>query len=208
MRCMNTLTGYKYSFYVPTLFLHIRFGQCADPEPVPQDPYVFGPPGSKSGSVSTRYGSGSGSFYNQAKLVFKKNLNSYCFLTSLWLVIEKLCKFSFNLVVILKVTGGNTRIRSRTRYSEVWIRGSVSLPNCHGSAFRKTAFGTVFRALWRHVWSDCGAFLEVRRCPEVKYPNFFFQVTRRRSSSVWSLSTSQCRVWETVARNEKDVSCE
>jgi hypothetical protein len=35
----------------------------------PQDPYVFGPPG--SGSISTRYGSGSGSFYSQAKIVRK-----------------------------------------------------------------------------------------------------------------------------------------
>ncbi len=40
----------------------------ADPEP---DPYDFGPPG--SGSVSTRYGSesGSGSFYHQPKVVSK-----------------------------------------------------------------------------------------------------------------------------------------
>jgi hypothetical protein len=37
----------------------------ADPEP--QDPYVFEPPG--SGSSSTEYGSGS--FYNQAKIVRK-----------------------------------------------------------------------------------------------------------------------------------------
>jgi hypothetical protein len=38
----------------------------ADPEP---NPYVFGPPG--SGSVSTRYGSGSVSFCQQAKIVRK-----------------------------------------------------------------------------------------------------------------------------------------
>jgi hypothetical protein len=31
------------------------------------DPYVFGPPGSGSGSISQRYGSRSGSFYHQAK---------------------------------------------------------------------------------------------------------------------------------------------
>jgi hypothetical protein len=38
-----------------------------------QDPYVFGPPGSGSGSVSRRYGSvsGSGPFYPQAKIVRK-----------------------------------------------------------------------------------------------------------------------------------------
>jgi hypothetical protein len=33
------------------------------------DPHVFGPPG--SGSTSQRYGSGSGSFYQQAKIVRK-----------------------------------------------------------------------------------------------------------------------------------------
>jgi hypothetical protein len=35
------------------------------------DPYVFRPPGSESGSSSQRYGSGSGSFYRQAKTVRK-----------------------------------------------------------------------------------------------------------------------------------------
>jgi hypothetical protein len=50
--CVNTLWGFLTS--------------VADPNPAPdtQDPYVFGPPG--SGSISTRYGSGS--FYNQAKI--------------------------------------------------------------------------------------------------------------------------------------------
>jgi hypothetical protein len=37
--------------------------------PDPPDPHVFGPPG--SGSTSQRYGSGSGSFYHQAKIVRK-----------------------------------------------------------------------------------------------------------------------------------------
>jgi hypothetical protein len=37
----------------------------ADPDPRdPPDPRVFGPPGSGSGSISQRYGSGSGSFYH------------------------------------------------------------------------------------------------------------------------------------------------
>jgi hypothetical protein len=35
--------------------------------PDPPDPHVFGPPG--SGSIWQRYGSGSGSFYHQAKIV-------------------------------------------------------------------------------------------------------------------------------------------
>ncbi len=39
--------------------------------------YVIGPPG--SGPVSQRYGSGSGSFYHQAKIVRK---TSFCFVTS------------------------------------------------------------------------------------------------------------------------------
>ncbi len=38
----------------------------------------FGPPGSGSGSISQRYGSGTGSFYHQAK----KKIGSYCFVTS------------------------------------------------------------------------------------------------------------------------------
>ncbi len=56
------------------------------------DPYVFGPPGSASGSVGHKYESGSGSFYHQAKIV-RKNLAFYCFVTSLWLFIfEEWCK--------------------------------------------------------------------------------------------------------------------
>jgi hypothetical protein len=49
----------------------------ADPNPDldPSDPNIFGPPGSRSGSISqshgTGAGSGSGSFYHQAKIVRK-----------------------------------------------------------------------------------------------------------------------------------------
>jgi hypothetical protein len=39
------------------------------PDSDPPDLHVFGPPG--SGSTSQRYGSGSGSFYHQAKIVRK-----------------------------------------------------------------------------------------------------------------------------------------
>ncbi len=47
------------------------------------DPYVFLVPGSGSGSISERYGSGYGSesFFSQAKIVRKSNLYSYCFVT-------------------------------------------------------------------------------------------------------------------------------
>ncbi len=44
-------------------------GSVGYPEPDPEDQHVFGPPGSKSGSINQRYGSGS--FYHQAKIVRK-----------------------------------------------------------------------------------------------------------------------------------------
>ncbi len=59
-----------------------HLSSVADPKPHPQGPYVFGPPGSGSGSISTRY-HGSGSFYNQAKIV-KKTLIP----TVLWLLYD------------------------------------------------------------------------------------------------------------------------
>jgi hypothetical protein len=42
-------------------------------DPDPSDPYFFGPPGSGFGSISQRYGFGSGlgPFYHQAKIVRK-----------------------------------------------------------------------------------------------------------------------------------------
>ncbi len=42
-----------------------------DPNPDPLDPYVFGPLGSGYISQTQRYGSGSGSFHHQAKIVRK-----------------------------------------------------------------------------------------------------------------------------------------
>jgi hypothetical protein len=39
------------------------------PDPDPSDPYVLGPPG--SGSIIQMYGSGSGSFYHQVKILRK-----------------------------------------------------------------------------------------------------------------------------------------
>jgi hypothetical protein len=39
-------------------------------------PYVFGPPGSASGSVSHKYGSGSGNFHHQAKVVIKNLISA------------------------------------------------------------------------------------------------------------------------------------
>ncbi len=62
-----------HSWNVPRRF----FSSVADP-----DLDVFGPAG--SGTVGTRYGSGS--FYHQAKIVRKILIPRYCFVTSLWLL--------------------------------------------------------------------------------------------------------------------------
>ncbi len=68
-----------------------RFRILANSVADPRDPYDFGPPGSGSGSTSTRYGSGSVSFSNQAKIVKKNFIPSV--VASLWLFIfEKECK--------------------------------------------------------------------------------------------------------------------
>jgi hypothetical protein len=56
-----------------------------DPNPDPKDPYVSGPPGSEYGSISQRYGSGSVPYPSIIKQKYrsKKNIDSYCFVTSL-----------------------------------------------------------------------------------------------------------------------------
>jgi hypothetical protein len=56
-----------------------KVGNAGLPGTSVEDLDVFGPPG--YGSVSTRYGSGS--FYHQAKIVKKKHLDSYFYVTSL-----------------------------------------------------------------------------------------------------------------------------
>jgi hypothetical protein len=56
--------------------------RCVGDPDLHPDPYVFGPLRSASGSVSHKYGSGSGSFHHQAKEV-RKNLEFCCFVTSL-----------------------------------------------------------------------------------------------------------------------------
>ncbi len=63
-------------------WIGIRMEIRSVPDPNPPDPHVIGPPGSVS--TSQRYGSGS--FYQQAKIV-RKNSDSYCFVTSFGLFI-------------------------------------------------------------------------------------------------------------------------
>ncbi len=56
----------------------------------------FYPPGSLSGSVIYLYGSGSGRILSSTNKKIKKNLDFYCFVTSLWLFIfEEWCKCIF-----------------------------------------------------------------------------------------------------------------
>ncbi len=101
---------------------------------IPEDPYVFGPPGSASGSVNHKYGPGSGSFLHQTKIV-RKTLIS----TILWLIYDFLSlKNDVNVPVFRIRIWIRIRIflsiRIRISYSEVWIRASGSVPICHGSA--------------------------------------------------------------------------
>jgi hypothetical protein len=83
---------------IVSLFLNFWLvdSSVADPDPNtdPSDPYVFRPPGSGSGFISQRYGSGSGSFYHQSKIVRKTLILLFCdfFLTFYF---EKLCKCTF-----------------------------------------------------------------------------------------------------------------
>jgi hypothetical protein len=65
----------------------------ADPDS--SDPYVFGPPGSGSGPINQRYGSGSGSFYHQAKIVRKTLIPTVLWLLFWLFIFEKWCKCTF-----------------------------------------------------------------------------------------------------------------
>ncbi len=79
------LRGYLPSLAVLLSTRHWKVGpskvsmvKTSVPDP---DPQVYGPPG--SGSISQRYGSGSGSFYHQAKIVWKTLIP-----TVLWLLLD------------------------------------------------------------------------------------------------------------------------
>jgi hypothetical protein len=68
----------------PNTHIFTNKPSVVDPDPAPPAPFVFGPPG--SGSINTRYGSESRSFYQQAKIV-RKALDSHCFVSSFELFI-------------------------------------------------------------------------------------------------------------------------
>ncbi len=61
------------------------------PDPDPPDPRVFGPPGSKSRSISQRYGSGSGSDLDPSNIKqnSKKTIDFSCLVTSFYRILRK-----------------------------------------------------------------------------------------------------------------------
>jgi hypothetical protein len=84
---LSSITGVvrQQNFFILILIFSIKSSISLDPDSVADpDPYVFGP--LRSGSISTRYGSGSevpygsgsGSFYHQAK----NSKENYWFVTS------------------------------------------------------------------------------------------------------------------------------
>jgi len=79
----ETIMYFLFSRRKAIIKLQCKNTSVVVPDP---DPYVFGPPGSASGSVSHKYGPGS--FHHQAKIV-RKNLIS----TDLWLLYDFLPVF-------------------------------------------------------------------------------------------------------------------
>jgi hypothetical protein len=79
------------------------FSRVVDQDPDPLNPYVFGPPGSGSGSINTRYGSGSGSFCQQAKTV-RKSL-----IPTVLLILLDVLSFKIDVNVPLKSTGNKQK---------------------------------------------------------------------------------------------------
>ncbi len=72
----------KINFFVKNVQRLLKISVAdPDPNPDPPDQHVLGSPG--SGSISLRYGSGSGSFYHQAKIVRKTLIP-----IALWLIFD------------------------------------------------------------------------------------------------------------------------
>ncbi len=99
--------------------------QCSDP-----DPHVFGPAGSASGSISERYGSGSGSVYQQAKILRITSIP-----TVLWLLLDYL-SLKTDVNVPSKSNKQNNFLKNSFLFAS-WrsmpkIAGSIS--QRHGSA--------------------------------------------------------------------------
>jgi hypothetical protein len=122
-------TASKKNSNKPNRNCKILSSNVADPDP--QDPYVFGPPG--SGSISQKYGSRSrsGSFYHQA--IITKTLIP----TLLWLLYDFL---SLENDVNVPVPSRSNKQKNLTKknFQLIWIRGSGSVPKI--SWMRNTVF--------------------------------------------------------------------
>ncbi len=86
-------------------------------------------------NTATRYGFGSGSFYHQAKIVRKPWFQLFCdfLMTFLSLKNDVNVAWKNNTPGKQKNFLENSRIRIRC-YSNIRIRGSGSVPQCHGFA--------------------------------------------------------------------------
>ncbi len=90
-----------------------------DPDLDPPDPHVFGPPGSGSGLINQRYGSGS--FYHQAKIVRKPLIPTVLWHLFDFFVFEKWCKCLQKVI-------------SRKTFLTKFASGFGSTSQSHGSA--------------------------------------------------------------------------
>ena len=129
----------------------------------------FGPPGSASGSVSHKYGSGSGSFQHQSKIVRKTSrIRILCCLAS--------------------------RIRVRIRQTEARILGSGSVSKCHGS----TTLVWCAEYNWgrgggcwggtRHRGRDQFLFLRVPGWLPAQPGNYIFSIADQVMAVIWILN--------------------
>jgi hypothetical protein len=119
------------------------FSRVVDQDPDPQNPYVFGPPG--SGFINTSYGSRTGSFCRQAKIVRKPLIP-----TVLLILLDVLSfKIDANVRYLLKVPVISRKTvfkklffcqqwkfnyknrRIRIYQSKAWIPRSGCKPSCH-----------------------------------------------------------------------------
>ena len=115
------------------LWIHIELfcfhnvcSNVADPDP---NPYVFGPRGSGSGSIGERCGSGSGSFYEQSKIVIKPRFLLLCdffFTFYPWKMIEMYLQgFSNFFCLLIEGFTGSTPLSDGSgsgRPKNMWIR--------------------------------------------------------------------------------------
>ncbi len=137
-----------------------------DANPDPSDPHVSGPSGSGSGSTSQRYGSGygsrSGSFYHQAKIVRKTLIP-----TVLWLLLDI---FNNYVNVPSKSNKQKTFIKKKSFLLASWksmakiagsgsASGSGSISQRHGSADPDPHQNVMDPEHCFNVWSGSGSAL-------------------------------------------------